>query len=68
MAENITLEEKERRLDAALDKSQRTLEAGGGVLNGTLDEILEAANGYRSDKQYKALLGADGEDSFSSAN
>ncbi len=57
MAEDIALEEKERRFDAALDKLQRTVEAGGGVLNETLDEFLDAANDYRKDPRYKALLG-----------
>jgi hypothetical protein len=62
MAANISLEEKERRFDAALDKLQRTVEAGGGVLNETLDAFLEAANDYRSDMRYKALLGSAGQD------
>ena len=60
MAEDITLDEKERRFDEALDKLQRTVEAGGGVLNETLDEFLEAAENYRGDMRYKALLGSVG--------
>jgi len=31
MANDVTREEKERRFDEALDKLQRTLEAGGGA-------------------------------------
>jgi len=67
MAEDITLDEKLRRFNAALDKLQRTVEAGGGVLNETLDDFLEAAENYRSDVRYKALLGSAGNDSFSNA-
>jgi hypothetical protein len=63
MAEDITLEEKERRFDMALDKLQRTVDAGGVVLNETLDELLAAADDYRRDIQYKALLVSAGSDS-----
>jgi hypothetical protein len=63
MAEDITLEEKERRFDAALDKLQRTVEAGGDALDETLDDFLEAANYYRSDMRYQELLGSASDDS-----
>jgi hypothetical protein len=65
MADDITLEEKERRFDAALDKLQRTVDAGGGVLNETLEEFLEAADNYRSDTRYKAMFGSASNDSDS---
>jgi hypothetical protein len=65
MADGISLEEKLQRFDAALDKLARTVEAGGGVLNETLDEFLEAAGKYRSDARYKALLGSATNDSDS---
>lgn len=60
MAEDITLEEKARRLDATLDKLQRTMETGGGGLNETVDEFLAAAQEYRTDSNYRALLGPVG--------
>jgi hypothetical protein len=62
MAEDITLEEKERRFDTALDKLQQTVDASGSVLNEMLDVFLEAADNYRIDKRYKALLGSGGND------
>jgi hypothetical protein len=43
-AGDITLDEKERRCDAALDKFQRTVEEGGGALNETIDEFLGGAD------------------------
>ena len=57
MAEDLTLDEKFRRLDAALDKLQQAMETGGGGLNETMDEFLEAAPAYRNDPDYKALMG-----------
>jgi hypothetical protein len=56
MAEDTTLEEKERRFDEALDKLQRTVEAGGGVPNEIFNEFLVAADDYRRDMRYKGLL------------
>jgi hypothetical protein len=67
VVEDITLEEKERRFDTALDNLQRTVEAGGGVLNETLDEFLEAADDYRRDMRYKSLLGSASNDSDSNS-
>jgi hypothetical protein len=57
MAEDITFDEKLRRFDAAMDKLQRTIEAGGSGVNGMMDEFLEAAQAYRKDPEYRALLG-----------
>jgi len=62
MAEAITLEEKERRFDEALDKLQRSFDAGGGVPDEIFNEFLVAAENYRSDARYKALLGSAGAD------
>jgi hypothetical protein len=56
MAEDITLDEKFRRLDAALNKLQRTIEAGGSGVNDMIEEFLEAAQAYRNDPDYRALL------------
>ncbi len=66
MARDITLDEKERRCDAALDKLQRTVEEGGGALNETIDEFLGGADDYRRDMRYKALLGSVSNDCDSS--
>jgi hypothetical protein len=63
MAEDIPLEEKERRFDATLNKLQRTVEAGGVVSNEIFNEFLVAAEKYRSGARYKALLGPAGNDS-----
>jgi hypothetical protein len=63
MAEDITLEEELQRFDAALDKLQRTVAAGGVVPDEIFDEFLEAAENYRSDMRYKALLGLGCDDS-----
>ena len=46
MAEDISLEEKLRKFDVALDKLQRTVEAGGVVPGEILDEFLMAAENY----------------------
>jgi hypothetical protein len=56
MAEDITLDEEFRRLDVALDKLQRAVEARAGVSDNIFDDVLEAAQNYRSDTQYKALV------------
>jgi hypothetical protein len=58
MAEDITLEEKLRRFDAALDTLQRTVEAGGVVPDGTLEDFLEAAQAYRTEPDYRMRLGS----------
>jgi hypothetical protein len=63
MAEDVTLEEKERRFDEALATLRRTVEAGVGVSNETLDEFLAAAGDYRRDIRYEALLGSTSNDS-----
>jgi hypothetical protein len=63
MAEDITLKEKERRFDAALDQLQRTVEGGGVVPDEIVNEFLIAAQNHRSDTRYKALLGSAGKDS-----
>lgn len=55
MAEDITLEEKLRRFDAALDKLQRMVEADSVVPEEVFSEFLMAAENYRSDIRYKAL-------------
>jgi hypothetical protein len=62
MAEDITLDEKFRGLDVALNKLQRTIEAGGVVPDEMFDEFLEAAQAYRADPEYRALLGSAGAD------
>jgi hypothetical protein len=49
MIEEITLEEKERRFNEALDRLQRTVDAGGGVSDETMAEFLAAADDYRKD-------------------
>lgn len=54
MADDITLGEKERRFDEALNKLQRTVDAGIGVLVETLDEFLGAPDARRQDPRYKA--------------
>lgn len=64
MAEDFTLEEKARRLDATLDKLQRTIEAGGAVSDEIFNEFLVAPENYRSDPHYKALLGSGSRDSY----
>ena len=56
MAEEMTLEENERRFNAALDRLQRMVDAGGGVPDETLAEFLTAADDYRKDLRCKALL------------
>ncbi len=62
MADVIAFDERERRFDAALDKLQRMADAGGGVPDETMDEFLEAAQDYRRDTRYKALLGSTDND------
>jgi hypothetical protein len=57
MAEDITLDEKFRRLDAALDELQRTVEAGGVVPDEIFNEFLTAAEEYRQDPEYRAAVG-----------
>jgi len=57
MAEGITLDEKLRRFDAALNKLERTVEAGGVVPDEIFNEFLMAAEEYRKDPEYRALLG-----------
>ena len=57
MAEDITLDEKLRRFDVALDLLQQTIEAGGVVPDEIFNEFLVAAEEYRSDARYKALWG-----------
>jgi hypothetical protein len=49
LAEDIALEEKLRRFDAALTKLQLTVEAGNGVPNAIFNEFLVAAESYRRD-------------------
>jgi hypothetical protein len=56
MIEEITLEEKEHRFNDALGRLQRTLEAGTGVPDEVFEEFLAAADDYRKDLRYKALL------------
>lgn len=60
MAEDITLDEKLRKFDVALGKLQRTVEASGVVPDEIFNEFLMAADNYRSDMRYKALLGSVG--------
>jgi|BogFormECP03_OM2_1039629.scaffolds.fasta_scaffold00177_6 hypothetical protein len=60
MAEDITLDEKLRRFDVALDLLQQTIEAGGVVPDEIFNEFLVAAENYRSDARYKALSGSAG--------
>jgi hypothetical protein len=57
MADDISLEEKLQRFDVALDKLGRTVEAGGVVPDEMFNEFLEAAQAFRNDPEYKALLG-----------
>jgi hypothetical protein len=57
MVEDISLDEKFQRLDAALNKLQRTIEVGGSGVNDMTDEFLEATQAYRNDPDYRALLG-----------
>jgi hypothetical protein len=56
MAEEIALEEKERRFNEALDRLQRTVESGGAVSDQTFAEFLAAVDDYRNDLRYKASL------------
>jgi hypothetical protein len=63
MAEESTVEEKLQRFDAALDKLQLTVELGAGVPHEILNQFLAAAEIYRSDMRYKALLGSAGSNS-----
>jgi hypothetical protein len=58
MAEDITPAEKLRRFDVALDTLQRTVEAGGVVPDETLEDFLEAAQAYRTEPDYRKLLGS----------
>jgi hypothetical protein len=60
MADDISREEKLRTFDVALDKFQRTVEAGRVAPDGIFSEFLMAAEDYRSDARYKALLGSVG--------
>ena len=57
MADDISLEEKLRKFDMALDKLQRTVEAGGVVPDEIFNEFLMVAEEYRKDPEYRALLG-----------
>jgi hypothetical protein len=61
MIEDITLEEKLQRFDAALDKLQRMVEADGVVPDDVFNEFQTAAENYRSDMRYKAQLGSVGD-------
>lgn len=54
MAEEITLEQKERRFNDALARLQRAVEAATGVPDETFAEFLAAADDYRNDLHYKA--------------
>jgi len=63
VADDVTLDERERRFGAALDKLKRTVEARGGVPNETLDEFLKAVETDRCDKRYESLLGTAGSNS-----
>ena len=56
MAEEMTLEENERRFNAALERLQWMVDAGSGVPDETLAEFLTAAHDYRKDLRYKAQL------------
>jgi hypothetical protein len=67
MAEDITLEEKLRRFDAALDKLQRMVEADSVVPEEVFNEFLMATEHYRSDMRYKALSGPAKNNSDSNA-
>ncbi len=67
MADDISLEEKLRRFDAALDKLQRMVEADSVVPEDVFNEFLMAAENYRSDMRYKELLGSASNDSDSNA-
>jgi hypothetical protein len=60
MAEDFTLDEKLRRFDVALNKLQRTVEAGQVVPDEIFNEFLDAAQAYRTDPDYRALLGTLG--------
>ena len=60
MAEDVTLDKKERRFDAALDNLQRTAEAGATVPDEIFDEFFVAAQEHRKDQNYEALLGSAG--------
>ncbi|MGB8800719.1 MAG: hypothetical protein WCC97_08530 [Candidatus Acidiferrales bacterium] len=62
MAEDITLDEKLRRFDVALDLLQQTIEAGGVVPDEIFNDFLVAAEEYRKDPEYRALLGSAGID------
>jgi hypothetical protein len=37
---------------------QRTIEVGGSGVTDMMDEFLEAAQAYRNDPDYRALLGS----------
>jgi len=63
MAEDITLDEKVRRFESALDKLHQTVEAGAGVPDEIFNDFVVAAENYRSDTQFRALLGPAGCDS-----
>ena len=63
MADDISLEEKWRKFDVALDKLQRTVEAGRVVPDEIFNEFLMAAENYRSDMRYMARLGSTTNDS-----
>lgn len=56
MIEGIPLQEKERRLNEALERLQRTVDAGGGVPDETLAEFLAAADDYRKNLPHNASL------------
>jgi hypothetical protein len=57
MADDISLEEKLQRFDVALDLLQRTVEAGGVVPDEIFNDFLDAAEEFRKDPQYRAVLG-----------
>lgn len=57
MAEDITLDEKLRRFDVALNKLHITVEASASVPDEIVNEFLTAAEEYRKDPEYRALLG-----------
>jgi len=58
MADDMSLEEKLRKFDVALDKLQRMVKADSVVPDDVFNEFLMAAENYRSDMRYKALLGS----------
>jgi hypothetical protein len=63
MAEDITLEEKLHRFDAALNNLRLAVESDTVVSDEIFDEFLLAAQDDRRDMRYKALLGSAGRNS-----